>query len=152
MRIFLLLTTALGMLSAVLANAGQDKADLTGTWKLDQARSDSGQADKGLVLFIEEKDQTIHIKESGGSIAKEEASDFTCDTMGKPCEIQDGKDKASVTVYYNGPALVVITSGRKGNSVEKHRLSLSPDGSLTMEVTHIVPQGKTEKLVFVKAM
>jgi hypothetical protein len=61
--------------------------------------------------------------------------------------------QAKAFVYYNGPVLVVLkTYGRKGDSVEKRRLSLSPTGdSLVVEITHIEPQGKVEKLVLSKA-
>lgn len=84
---------------------------------------------------------------------KEDVSEFTCDTMGKPCTMQDGKDKANVTVYYNGPVLVVLkTDGRTGDSVTKWRRSLAPTGDfMVAEFVHIVPQGKTEKLVVAKA-
>ena len=105
------------------------------------------------MLLIEEKDQSIHIKETRGPKLKEDVSDFTCGTMGKPCAMQDGADKAKVTVYYNGPLLVVLkTDGRKGDAVTKWRLSLAPTSdSINVEVIHIDPQGKTEKLVFAKA-
>ena len=67
--------------------------------------------------------------------------------------MQDGGDKASVSVYYNGPVLVVIkTHGRKASLVEKQRLSLAPTGdSLVLEIMHIEPEGKAERLVFTKA-
>jgi hypothetical protein len=73
--------------------------------------------------------------------------------MGEECAMQDGGGKAQAFVYYNGPVLVVLkTHGRKGDSVEKRRLTLSPTGdSLVVEITHIEPQGKVEKLVLSKA-
>ncbi len=153
MRKMVLVTTGLFLFGAALGSATEGKADLSGTWKLDQARSESGQINKDLVLFIEEKDQSIHIKETRGSNLRDDVSDFTCDTLGKPCTMQDGPDKANVTVYYNGPVLVVLkTNGRKSDSVSKWRLSLAPAGdSLAVEVMHIDPQGKTEKLVFSRA-
>jgi hypothetical protein len=66
---------------------------------------------------------------------------------------EDGTDKANVSVYYNGPVLVVLkTNGRKGDSVTKCRLSPTSTGdSIAVEVIHIDRQGKTEKLVFSKA-
>src|ERR1700683_946107 len=127
MRNTILLTTGLLLLGVALVNASESKADLSGTWKLDQARSESGQTYKDLVLLIEGKDQSIHIKETRGPNLREDVSDFTCGTMGKSCAMQDGPDKAKVTVYYNGPVLVVLkTDGRKGDSVTKWRLSRAP--------------------------
>ena len=65
--------------------------------------------------------------------------------------MQDGADKATVSVYYNGPLLIVLkTHGRKGSLVEKQRLSLSGD-SLIVEIMHLEPESKAEKLVFSKA-
>ena len=65
--------------------------------------------------------------------------------------MEDGGEKAAVSVYYNGPLLVVLkTHGRKGSVVEKQRISLSGD-SLIVEIMHIEPEGKAEKLVFSKA-
>jgi hypothetical protein len=153
MRNFVLSITGILMFGALAASAGEDKPDLSGTWKLKQETSEAGQTNKNLVLVIEEKGDDIHVKETRGSSSKDAISDFTCATLGKECAMQDGGDKAKVSVYYNGPVLVVLkTHGRKGDSVEKRRLSLSPAGdSLTVEVIHIEPAGKAEKLVFAKA-
>jgi len=153
MRSTKLLTTGLLLFGMASVNASEGKADLSGTWKLDQARSESGQTHKDLVFLIEEKDTSTHIKETRGPNLNADVSDFTCGTMGKSCAMQDGADKAKVTVYYNGPVLVVLkTDGRKGDSVTKWRLSLAPTGdSINVEVIHIEPKGKTEKLVFAKA-
>lgn len=67
--------------------------------------------------------------------------------------MRDGGEKAAVSLYYNGPLLVVLkTHGRKGSLIEKQRLSLSPAGdSLILEIMHIEPEGKAEKLIFTKA-
>jgi len=124
-----------------LAHADTGKPNLSGKW-----------ANKDLTLVIEEQGDTIHIKEMRGPDPKSDVTDLTCGTMGKECPVQDGKDKGSASVYYNGPVLVVWkTHGRKGDSVEKKRLSLSPEGdSLIIEVMHIDPDGKPEKLVLSK--
>ncbi len=61
----------------------------------------------------------------------------------------DRDHKAHVSVYYNGPALIVLkTGGRRGDEVSKDRLALAADGSLHMEIVHIDPQKEPEKLVF----
>jgi len=138
---------------AAAVRADDGKPNLSGTWKLDAARSEMDQADKDLVLEIEENGEDIHIKETRGPNPKKDVSEFICDTMSKECPMQDGGDKARVSAYYNGPLLVVLkTHGRRGSTVEKRRLSLSPAGdSLILEVMHIEPEGKAGKLVFTKA-
>ena len=133
--------------------ADQDKPNLSGTWKLDRARTSGAAASQDLVLVIEETGGNIHIKETRGHNPKDDVSEFTCGTLGDQCAMRDGGDKAEVSAYYNGPLLVVLkTHGRKGSTVEKQRLSLSPAGdSLILELMPIQPEGKTEKLVLSKA-
>jgi hypothetical protein len=141
------------LFGATMVVADGGKPNLSGTWKLDLAGAKLGKNIKDLVLVIEEKGQSIHITETRGPNPKDDVSSLTCGTMGEECAIQDGRDKAKAFVYYNGPVLVVLkTHGRKGDSVEKQRLSLSPTGdSLLVEINHIEPQGDDEKLVLSKA-
>lgn len=141
------------LFGAAVIYADQDKPNLSGTWKLDQTGANPDKTNKDLVLVIEEKGESIHIQETRGPNPKDDVSSLTCGTMGKECDMQDGGDKAKVFVYYNGPVLVVLkTHGRRGDSSEKQRLSLSPAGdSLVMEILHIEPEGKPEKLVFSRA-
>ena len=141
------------MRGVLLAGSGDDKPNLSGTWKLDQPRTESSSFNARLKLLIEQKDQNIHIQESRGPDLKEDISQFSCGTLGKQCDMQDGTAKANVSIYYNGPVLVVLkTNGRKGDSTTKWRLSLSSTGdALTLEVIHIDPKAKTERLVFSKS-
>lgn len=147
--------TVAGLLVGGMAVLSADDATpkMSGVWKVDPARSELDQANKDLALVIEDKRQDIHIKETRRPNPKEDVSEFTCGTMGKECSMQDGGDKAKVSVYYNGPVLVVLkTHGHKGSVVEKQRFSLSPTGdSLNLEIMHIEPEGKAERLVFIKA-
>lgn len=153
MRAFVLSIAGFLLFGVAVASADQDKPNLSGTWRLDQAGTNPDRTSKDLVLSIEENGQSIHIKETRGPNLKDDVSSLTCSTSGEECAMQDGGDKAKAFVYYNGPVLVVLkTHGRKGDSVEKRRLSLSPTGdSLVVEITHIEPQGKVEKLVLSKA-
>jgi hypothetical protein len=151
MRSFVLTVVGLLVFGTAVACADESNPNMSGVWKLDPARSELDQTNKDLALVIEEKGQNIHIKETRGPNPKEDVSEFTCGTMGKGCPMQDGADKATVSVYYNGPLLVVLkTHGRKGSLVEKQRLSLSGD-SLIVEIMHLEPESKAEKLVFFKA-
>lgn len=148
------LSIAVGLLfGAAGASDDEGKPNLSGKWKIDEARTEPGPASKDLVLVVERKGQDIRIEETRGPNPKEDVSDFTCGTMGKECSMQDGGEQAKVSLYYSGPVLVVLkTQGRKSDAVEKRRISLSPEGdSLTVEITHIDPEGKAEKLVFSKS-
>ncbi|HEY9139965.1 MAG TPA: hypothetical protein VIN93_03690 [Bryobacteraceae bacterium] len=152
MRSFVLSIAGILLFGAAVVRADEDKPNLSGTWKLDQAGANSDQSGRSFVLVIEEQGDSIHIKETRGPNPKDDVSSLTCSTMGQECAMQDGGAKAKAFVYYNGPVLVVMkTHGRKGDSVNKQRLTLSPAGdSLTVEITHIEPEGKDEKLVLSK--
>ena len=148
---------SLAVVGVLLCGAAMIRGDaglpnLNGNWKVDPARSEASEANKALSLEIGGNPDDIHIKEIRGPNAKD-VSEFTCATFGKDCPMRDGGDKATVSAFYNGYELVVLkTHGRRGSSVEKQRFTLSSTGDLlTVEITHIVPNGKPEKLVMTKA-
>jgi len=153
MRRNLIPIAGLVLAGVTVLGADEGKPNLSGTWKLGAAGANSDQGDRELVLVIDEKGEDVHITETRGSNPRDDVSSLTCSTMGTECAMQDGRDKAKAFVYYNGPVLVVLkTHGRKGDTVEKRRLSLSPAGdSLVVEISHIEPQGKDEKLVLSRA-
>jgi hypothetical protein len=133
--------------------ADAPKPNLTGTWKLDQTKGTAGHGGPELRIAIDQTDDAIHIKETRGANTKGDVSEFTCNTLGNACKMNDGGEKARVTVYFNGPTLVVLkTHGRRGSSIVKQRLSLAPSGdALVVEILPIEPQGKTEKLLLSKS-
>ena len=116
MRSFVLSIAVFLPLGVAVANADQDKPNLSGTWRLDQAGTNPDRTSKDLVLAIEENGRSIHIKETRGPNLKDDVSSLTCSTSGEECAMQDGGDKAKAFVYYNGPVLVVLkthwTQGR----------------------------------------
>ncbi|MGH9581731.1 MAG: hypothetical protein ACRD4O_02205, partial [Bryobacteraceae bacterium] len=59
---------------------------------------------------------------------------------------------AKVSLWYDGSALVILkTDGPSDDSVTQWRLALSANGkTLSVDLTHIVPQKSPEKLVFDK--
>jgi hypothetical protein len=87
-----------------------------------------------------------------GKDGKEVTSQFVCGTGGTECEYDEGGHKAKVSVWYNGPALVVLkTEGLKENASDEWTMKLSPDThTLTVALEHIDPTGKEETLVFSK--
>lgn len=129
------------MISAVLAQ-DTDRPNFVGKWQIDPSHSDVG---NGVMLSIDAKDSnSLHyVQESHGSPTAE----FECTTDGAECTMTDGGHKAKVSVWYNGDSLVVMET--RGNNVVKRRLTVT-GSTLQMEVIPIVPQGKTEKLVFAK--
>ena len=140
MRFMLIVCGAL-MMSAALAQDTDDRPDLTGKWQIDPARSDGG---NGESLNIEANDDSLHYLEQTHN---GDTAEFNCTTDGKECAMTDSGHKAKVSLWYNGASLVLMET--KGSSVVKRKLTLTGP-TLQMEVIPIVPQGKTDKLIFTK--
>jgi hypothetical protein len=126
--------------------------NFNGTWQLDTAKSQARDAE-AITYTIEDASGKINFsrvmqERDGKSIT----SKFTCDTVGTQCEFDEGNHKAKVSLWYDGPALVILkTDGPKEDSVTQWRLQLSPDGkTLNVTLTHLEPSDKTENLIFDK--
>jgi len=137
------------LLWAICAISGvaQDKPSLNGTWQFDAAKSELHSGKVAITTWvIEEGDNTIHITESEASKSKK--VELQCTTDGKECAVTG--DKAKASFWYNGPMLVEMET--KGDHVMRYRMKISDDlKTLTVEVTHIVPQSdKNDVMVFSK--
>ncbi len=127
-----------GLLAPAILAQSADKPDVAGNWQIAASRDDS------VTLSIAAKDNdSLHYVESHNGATLE----FDCTTDGAECAMTDGGHKAKVSVWYNGDSLVVMET--KGSNVLKRRLTVT-GSTLQMEVIPIVPQGKTDKLVFTK--
>jgi hypothetical protein len=129
--------------------AAADRPDLTGTWKLDLAHSQTGdeKVQSGTLLIHQTEDKISITDNRVAPDGKEKKLEVECNTMGKECKLKEG----SFSLYYNGPVLVMVQTHGSDLAV-KRRFSLSPDGArITMEVIHLSPPGKPdESYVFVK--
>jgi len=122
------LALCLAALTAALVTAAfaGDHPDLNGVWQ---------GAANGETLTIHQKDDAVEIVEAG-----KQTIDIQCKTTGQACKVKGGE----VTLWYNGPMLVVMET--HGTRVIKKRLKPSQDGkSLEVEVIHIEPAGNAEK-------
>jgi hypothetical protein len=80
---------------------------------------------------IESQPAGLHITQIEGS---DPVTDFQCNTEGESCNVKVAGHKATVTMYYNGPALVQMET--RGDKVVKRRFSIvSPGNSMKVEVT-----------------
>lgn len=125
--------------------------DFTGSWQMDTAKS---QVEDGRVvsLTIEHVSNKLKmVRVVRGKDGKEAVSQFICATMGAECELDDAGHKAKVSVWYNGPALVVLkTEGPKEDASDEWTFKLSDPKTLTVALEHIDPTSKDETLVFSK--
>ena len=140
--------------AAVAASGAETPPDLTGTWQLEPARSQMNDPLQSATLTIDHKPDSISLEESevlaGG---KQDTFRIQCGTLGKSCAFKDGREPVEVTVYHNGPRVVIMElRGKNKEQVTKKRLTLDAEGkTLTMELIHISPPGeKTETLVYAK--
>ncbi|MFL6351864.1 MAG: hypothetical protein ACJ74Z_08450 [Bryobacteraceae bacterium] len=136
--------------SLVAADTGSP--NFTGAWQMDAAKSQV--LDGRLVtLTLESVSNKLKmVRVVKGKDGKEVTSQFVCGTGGTECEYDEGGHKAKVSVWYNGPALVVLkTEGLKEDASDEWTMKLSPDThTLTVALEHIDPTSKEETLVFSK--
>jgi hypothetical protein len=146
------------VLAAALATplfvSAADQPNFSGTWKLDPARSPGANG----------ANITVTIKDEGGNIAyersltqadgKQREAHFTCSTGGKECEFDENGHKAKVSLWYDGPALMILkTDGPKEDATIERKLELSADGNtLKVQFTNLDTDkdSKPEALVFTK--
>lgn len=126
-----------------------DHPNLTGNWLLDLSHSQITESKlKSETLQIKQKEDMVAITDDANSGGKDRKLEFDCLADGNTCKAKD----VSVSVYYNGPILVVLEMRHNNEFVIKRRLKISDDGkTLSMEVSHVSPPGpKDENLTFVK--
>ena len=71
--------------------------------------------------------------------------DFECNTVGRECDVKESGKPMKVSMWFNGPRLVVMET--RGKDVVKRRFHTTGDANeIEMEVIRIVPQGKPELL------
>jgi hypothetical protein len=154
MRCFRLALTVLAvpLVFPLLASADSKTPNFSGAWQMDPAKSQVG--DGRLVTMtienISDKIKMVRVvREKDG---KEVTSQFVCGTGGTECEYDEGGHKAKVSLWYNGPALVVLkTDGPKEDTSDEWTMKLSSDThTLTVGLEHIDPSSKEETLVFSK--
>jgi len=129
--------------------AAAGRHELNGTWQLDRSHSEvSDEKLKSETLEIQQMEDSVQIADAiTATDGKERKSDIQCNTLGKECKLKGEQ----VSIWYNGSMLVMMETRRGGVLVVKKRLKASGDGqTLTMEVTSIAPQGKSESFTFTK--
>ena len=136
--------------SVLLADTSQPK--LNGVWQLNAAKSQLDDAGETITLDIQSTAGKLKlIRTVHGKDGKDLKSQFDCKTDGSDCELDGGSYKAKVSVWYDGNALEILkTDGPKDDAVTQWKLMCPDASSLDVELTHIDPSGKPEKLIFDK--
>ena len=103
-------------------------------------------------MSINQKEDSIDISRSYTNGSKQLTVDINCSTDGQECKVKENGQTTQVSMYYNGPMLVVIEQRHGNDFVTKKRLKTSDDGkTLNVEVMTINPPGRpTENLVYTR--
>lgn len=126
--------------------------DFSGKWALDPSRSQGVNGEVIELNIQEPAGKMIYdriLRERNG---KKIHTSFTCDSIGAPCTLTENGKKGSVSLWYDGSALMMAKSGGESQDAStERRFELSPDGkTLTIEFTNYSGGGKAQKLVFTK--
>ena len=117
-----------------------ERAKLIGTWETRQPqplRATWILAAKGSALQITR-------------IESDRKSEVECNTVGRECAVQDSGKPVKVSMWFNGPKLVVMET--RGSEILKRRFQAVGDGNeLDLEVIPIVPQGRPERFRLLRA-
>jgi hypothetical protein len=118
-----------------LADVQTDRASLVGSWV---------QNGGSRAWVIDATPDGVHITQIEGS---NPVADFKCNVEGQNCDVKISGHKATVSMYYNGPALVQLET--VGDLIVKRRFSVLPSGnSMKVEVTPMTGHVQTEELEF----
>jgi hypothetical protein len=101
---------------AVQAADQPDRASLIGSW----VRSGGGAEE----WFFDNVAGGLHVRQIEGKTA---IADFQCNTDGQNCDVKISGHKTTVSMYYNGQALVQLET--KGSEIVKRRFSVEPSGN-----------------------
>jgi hypothetical protein len=130
---------ALLLASSAFADDDSSRAKLMGRWQQSDANGENKSA-----WDLEGLGDSMHVTNSDGT---QTVTEFTCNTLGKECAIQDGGRRSKVSMWFNGSKLVEVET--RGSQVVKRRFSVTGDGnSMDLETIPIVPSGKSETAHF----
>lgn len=131
-----------------------DPPKMSGHWQVDDAKS-KFRGEKTLALDIQQQEgQITFTRAYKDEHGRDALAKFTCKADGKECEFDENGHKAKVSLWYDGPMLVVLkTNGEKQDSTVEWHFKVSGTGGDTLTATREVmqPSDESEKLVFTKS-
>ncbi len=141
----------LPLLAAALF-AATTPPDFSGKWLLDSSRSKDTNGETIQLTIEEPAGKIIYDRTLRDKNGKAVHMSFTCANLGKPCDMEENGHKGTVSLWYDGTALMIAKSGGENkNAFTERKLELSPDGkTLTVQFTNYLGTGKPQKLIFTK--
>src|SRR5690242_435160 len=118
------------LLPALSCLAGEnDRSKLVGAW------SPEGAGETRAPWILAAPGDAMHITHVQND---QKLLDIECNTGGRECAVKDSGKPLKVSMWFNGPKLVVMET--RGNEVVKRRFHVTGDGgSLELETIPIVP-------------
>ena len=141
------------MALATTASLTAGAVDFTGHWQLDSAKSKPGPERTVSVDLEQQGNNVTFVRSYQDHDGKQAVARFTCSIGSNSCDFDDNGHKAKVSLWYNGPELVILkTDGQKQDSTVEWHMKLSDDGkTLTINREIIEPSDQSESLVFKKS-
>jgi hypothetical protein len=128
-------------------------ADFTGHWQLDASKSKPGAERTATVEIQQQGNKITFVRQYQDRDDKSATARFTCAVGANSCDYDENGHKAKVSLWYNGPELVILkTDGDKRDSTVEWHMKLGDDGK-TLNITReiIEPSEEKEALVFNKS-
>jgi hypothetical protein len=120
--------------AALLGAADSDRAKLAGAWN-------AGEGDARAAWILAENGDSMHVTYMQND---RKVLDFECNTVGRECEVKDAGKPVKVSMWFNGPKLVVMET--RGSDVMKRRFHAAGEDEMELELMPLVPSGKPELL------
>lgn len=146
-------TEAVLVALAAAATLSAASADFTGHWQIDQSKSKPG-PERTVSVEIEQQGNTVtFVRQYQDHDGKSATARFKCAVGSNSCDFDENGHKAKVSLWYNGPELVILkTDGEKHDNTVEWHMKLGDDGkTLNINREIIAPSEEKESLVFNKA-
>ncbi len=138
---------------AAAASLTASGVDFTGHWQIDSSRSKLGPERTASLDVEQQGDKVTFVRQYQDHDGKSATARFTCVVGSNSCDYDENGHKAKVSLWYNGPELVILkTDGEKHDNTVEWHMKLADDGkTLNINREIIMPSDEKESLVFKKA-
>ncbi len=141
MKTLAIALSALFLAGSTLAADDTARAKLEGKWQQSE-----GNGVAKATWTLENMGDSIHVVNSNRTETIEE---FDCNTLGKECAVKNAGHKSTVSLWFNGAALVELET--TGNQVVKRRFIVTGNGdTMDLETIPIAPSGQPDTVHFTR--
>jgi len=132
MRTKTCLGVAILFCGVAFADDWADRGKLMGAWKIEPGSQGAAEWS-----FAVAKADSLKVTQTEGG---NKVAEFVCNTEGTPCEVKISGKKVNVSLWYNGPKLVVLE--QHGSDSVERRFRAPSDDQMEVEVVRVGTGGK----------